>query len=436
MTGHLSAQIIEGYRRRALSPAELIAADDHFAVCESCCAQRQASAPANLAAIAVAADWFGAPEHLQYEQLAAYVDRELSGVEREVVESHLSHCESCLEQCEELRAFAARLSTYPDKEYAPAVVPSLWERISRLLDIGMLAGLAPALRIAGAMALVLLIALPAFFIWRGLSSRETTNEVASDPASVPTTAVTPPRKAASPQPSVEEKPLPAPVQLALNDGGKQIALDAQGRLVGGDELSAADRQRVLSALKSKSIPVAASVEFGSTRGTLMGGPTERTFNLLTPISKIVTSERPVLRWQKLAGAESYRVEISDPAENYKEVATSPALTTNEWKVDVPLERGRVYTWQVVALKSGEEIKAPSPDAPEAKFKVLEQSRLSEIERAKRKYAGQHLILGLLYADAGLLDEAERELQALVAANPDSAAARSLLRSLQVRRSSR
>ena len=46
------------------------------------------------------------------------------------------------------------------------------------------------------------------------------------------------------------------------------------------------------------------------------------------------------------------------------------------------------------------------------------------------YAGRRLAPGLLYAEAGLLDEAERELKALVAANPRSQIAKNLLLDLR------
>ncbi|MDX2044676.1 MAG: hypothetical protein SF097_25925 [Acidobacteriota bacterium] len=43
-------------------------------------------------------------------------------------------------------------------------------------------------------------------------------------------------------------------------------------------------------------------------------------------------------------------------------------------------------------------------------------------QAKGNYAGQHLLLGLVYARMRLLKDAEREMQALAAANHDSPAA--------------
>jgi hypothetical protein len=434
MTEHLSQQVIERYRERTLSPAELIAADDHFAACAACRELLLSGAPVASVEAATASlrRELGeslAPEHLGYEQLAAYVDREADAVEREIVESHLSHCHSCTEQFEELRAFAAQLSTYPDTQYAPAAAPSLAARLRQQLGLGSLSVPTFALGLAGAAAL-LLVALPAVLVWRGLQSP------AVAPGGEISTAATP--GAATPGPSPLSTPTveatPEPELLALNDGGRRVALTARGKLAGAEGLAYADEQRVVNALKSKSVFVPPLAEVRSTGGTRMGGAGERTFRLVGPAGKVIAADRPTLRWQPVEGAESYRVEISDPNDNYREVATSPALAASEWRVDRPLERGRVYSWQVVALKGGEEIaKAPSPDAPEAKFKVLEGAKFAEIERAKRSYAGQHLVLGVLYAQAGLLDEAERELQALVAANPDSAEAKSLLRSVRAQK---
>jgi hypothetical protein len=65
--------------------------------------------------------------------------------------------------------------------------------------------------------------------------------------------------------------------------------------------------------------------------------------------------------------------------------------------------------------------------------VLEQAKANELARAKRLFGTSHLTLGLLYADAGLLSEAEREFRLLRAANPNSELARNLLRQIQALR---
>jgi hypothetical protein len=118
-------------------------------------------------------------------------------------------------------------------------------------------------------------------------------------------------------------------------------------------------------------------------------------------------------------------------ENYEEAASSPALSSNEWAVPGALERGRFYSWEVTALKGGTPLAAaPAPPAPEARFKVLEQSKEEELSRALAAQPDSRLARAVIYSRAGLLDDAERELQALARQNPRSATARRLLRSVR------
>jgi len=64
---------------------------------------------------------------------------------------------------------------------------------------------------------------------------------------------------------------------------------------------------------------------------------------------------------------------------------------------------------------------------------MDQAKVNELAKAKRAYASSHLTLGLLYAEAGLLKEAEQELRLLRKANPNSELARTLLRQVQALR---
>ena len=112
------------------------------------------------------------------------------------------------------------------------------------------------------------------------------------------------------------------------------------------------------------------------------------------------------------------------------VAASPQLTENSWTAPQPLARGRVYGWQVKAIKEGQESKSPRPPAPQAKFRILDQAKANELAQAQRAYASSHLALGLLYAQAGLLEEAQQEFRALQKANPNSEIPRRLLENLR------
>ena len=136
------------------------------------------------------------------------------------------------------------------------------------------------------------------------------------------------------------------------------------------------------------------------------------------------TDRPTFRWSQMEGTTGYFVEVYDS--KFELVATSGQLTSNSWRVPQQLGRGGVYSWQVKAIKDGQEFNSPRPPAPQAKFRILDQAKANELAKARRAYPSSNLTMGLLYAEAGLLREAEQELLKLQKANPDSEIARSLL----------
>jgi hypothetical protein len=66
----------------------------------------------------------------------------------------------------------------------------------------------------------------------------------------------------------------------------------------------------------------------------------------------------------------------------------------------------------------------------ARFRVLGSDESAALERGLRSAPGSRLLAGVLEARAGLLDDAERDLRALAADNPDSDVARGLLASVE------
>jgi len=153
------------------------------------------------------------------------------------------------------------------------------------------------------------------------------------------------------------------------------------------------------------------------------------FSVMDPVGVVLMTNQPAFRWSAMEGATGYVVEVYD--EQFKRVASSPQLTSLSWTTTLP--NGKVYSWQVKATKNGQEMTSPRPPAPQAKFRVLDQAKVNELARARRAYGSSHLTLGLLYAEAGLLKEAETEFRALRRANPNSELARSLLRQVQALR---
>jgi Putative zinc-finger len=430
VTEHLSPGQIEDYRRQKIAPAELLDVDDHLAECAEC--RRSVESVLNNDAVGLYADLAAEAAvgpHLTFEQSAAYVDGLLTGEDRRMIEDHLASCSGCAPVVADLRAFRNEIAPELEREYRPkevaeeaaegAAQPASWrDRIVAALP-------APFLKIplwAYAPAL-LLLAVAGWMAWRATLKQTSPQIVITSPTLAPSPSI----NFASPTPEI------APVLVQLNDGGSTLALDAQGRLAGVDQWPSAYQQLAKDALSNQRVERSPLLEGLSRPGSsLMGGDDEgRRFAIIEPAGKVVLSDRPAFRWSRLDGATGYVVEVYDA--QFNRAASSQLLTSNSWTAP-RLARGQVYSWQVKAIRDGQEFTAPRPPAPQAKLRILDQATADEIARARRDHASSHLLLGLLYARAGLLDEAEQEFRALQKANPDSDVARKLLASVTASRS--
>jgi hypothetical protein len=153
--------------------------------------------------------------------------------------------------------------------------------------------------------------------------------------------------------------------------------------------------------------------------------------LLTPVGTFVEDVQPAFRWQRLAGATSYKITVFDAALN--QVAASPVLSGTDWKPSSPLERGKVYLWQVAATRNGTQVVAPAPPAPEAKFEVLDFAQANALAQLRREQPNAHLAMGRAYANSGVLDEAEREFRLVSSSDADYALAQKFIDDLNTLR---
>ena len=403
MNEHISDNLWNRYREGQLTVTELVQFDAHLQECGAC--QNRLADDEHVAGsfAALRSDVAGlAEDHLSYEQLAAYVDRQLYATDRTIVETHLQTCTTCAMEVEELQEFQQELET-PTK--IPKPTKSYW--LTAWWQTWSWRWVMP---LAAAAACV-------FIAWLGLRGlRPATNsnpppELAQNPVAIP-----------SPGES-----LPATSLIALiNDGGARITLDQQGNLEGLATLSSDQQQLVIAALKSGKVALTATPTGLTKRtDTLLGDSTEgKSFRLISPVGKLELTQHPQFRWEALPGATSYRVTVFTA--DYETIAQSDSLTATTWIPPRSLMRNQVYLWQVIATKDGQEIKAPVAPAPEARFKILDQAKAEEIAVARNS----SLVSGLLYAQAGLYDEAERELKKLVKENPQNAIAKQLLEDLR------
>ncbi|HKQ08699.1 MAG TPA: hypothetical protein VJ464_26495 [Blastocatellia bacterium] len=422
MAEHLTAKQVEDYCRQQLNVGELLPVSDHLGECEGCRQQIEYAMNGDAAFLALHAEVFSeaaeiaaphpARAHLTAEQTAGYVDQILSGEELQTVSDHLTHCEPCALAVDDLHAFRDQTAPSLKREYHPASIPSptegWWQRTRASLPTFFQRS--PGLAFGAALAIILL-ALTGWLIWRTPRDREPRPEI----------VVAPP-----PQAPPAPAPAPAPVVAQLNDGEGQLTLDREGKLSGADDLPAAYQNMLKGALANQRIERSTQLK-GLTRppSSLMSTDKQGdAFSVIEPVGRVLITDHPTFRWSPMAGATGTVVEVYDSKFNL--VATSPQLTGQSWTAPQPLARGQVYAWQVKAIKDGQEFKAPRPPAPQARFRILDQAKANELTNAQRAYASSHLTLALLYAEAGLLKEAEQELRAVQKANPDSEIARSLL----------
>lgn len=142
---------------------------------------------------------------------------------------------------------------------------------------------------------------------------------------------------------------------------------------------------------------------------------------LRPSAQVLETRRPRFTWPASVGA-TYTVLVGA---NGDLVAQSPVLRENVWQCDVDLAPGRTYSWQVEIRRGDEATMLPMPPEPTPRFHVLGAEARNELDAARRDAPDDHLLLGVLYARAGLRDEALRELNA--APEPE---ARTLAKSIE------
>ncbi|HKY03619.1 MAG TPA: zf-HC2 domain-containing protein [Blastocatellia bacterium] len=438
---HLTKKQVDDYCRQQLGVAELLSVSDHLDECEACRQRVEYAINGEAAFFALRAELFGEAAdisspgvvraHLTSEQAAGYVDRNLSGEELQSVADHLTGCDECALIIDDLDAFKNRVAPLLGREYRPSIASSrtegFWGRMAGSLPA--LSWRSPGLAFGAALAVVLL-AVTGWLVWRTQPQTGPKEEIAVAPS---------PSPEPSPSPPIAE-PVAEPVAelvAQLNDGQRQLTLDRDGNLSGADDLPPAYRDMLKEALATPRVERSPHLK-GLTRppSSLMSTDKERSeFSVIEPVGRVLVTARPTFRWSPLEGASGYVVEVYDS--KFDLVATSPQLTAQSWTVPQSLAPGRVYSWQVKAVKDGQDFRSPSPPAAQARFRILDRAKANELARARRAYPSSHLTLGLLYAEAGLLEEAEQELRLLQKANPDSKIARSLLSQVQaLRRRSR
>jgi hypothetical protein len=424
MTHHLTTLQIKQLCVSALPEDELAAAAIHTAECKSCdqrfieeLKRQRGPVPFNFT---LEPDFWFRNDHLDFDQLVRLADNTFDEETLEIINIHLSTCESCREDVQSFLAFREATAGEMNVSYGPTYhepnngtgnTPWRWQRVQR--------------RAVYAVAAIMLVAVAVHIGVIALSRRsgplEANKQEQTNRDSERSPSISP-----TPAPSVEDSPKVA----VLKDAGGEVTIDRDGHITGLDEVSENSRQYVArAALSEQIIPSDILRRLSGEPGSLRGnddGP--QRFRLLYPIRRVVSEARPVFRWESLPGVSSYRVYVLD--QDGSQVSQSEELppTQTQWAARASLRRGQIFSWVVTAVVDGKKVVSPSASAPEIRFAVLSTADFQELNHLKK--SNSHLALGVYYARVGLLNEAEREFESLVDLNPQSELPRKLLQSVR------
>jgi hypothetical protein len=417
VTLHLTEEQIFNYRK--LGADELSVAENHLAVCENC--RNRLYELENKKDRSESFRSYFQPvqsDHLLFEQLKAYIDGEVDATDQEIIESHLSICNQCKLDADDLRETSQDLSS-PQISRKPSFgkqVLFLWrspEYSAAFKTISLAAAAAFIALLAG-----LIFTEPKSDFVAKLNEAQQQNQKLQEKV----------RELETKNKNLEQQiPETAskPLLLSLLDGKSRIEMDQSGNLYGTGSYPDNYRKEIQEVLAKGSLQNPAWLtDLGST-ATIRGGTnTEmKQFGVLSPVGIVVESDRPTFQWTALKGANHFQVKVFDNKFQY--AAGSTKVETLTWTPEKSLERGKFYSWKVDAFTENGIVTAPLMPAPEAKFKILEENKFRELQKIRVQTPDSHLLKAIAYTDAGLVQEASKELEELRKANPDSIFVRKL-----------
>jgi len=448
---------MERFNLSALPQTELNSISEHLTTCQACYqlfveALRREKGSTGLR-FTIEPEVLLRDEHLEYEQLVGLADNTLDATDREIIDAHLSVCATCQERVRSFVTFKDELEPELRVRYGPA---ARQPQRKKVFWTDWWSGLAwkPAYAAAVVVIGIVLVIGVALFLKHRSDNLEAWQKQPDVKIGAPTQTPTPKSQSARnalptpvPVPS-EQLPRRAPspaltvrnqeglkslenvgVVAALNDERGKVTVDKAGNVSGLDEIPQNTRQEIGEALLAENIKARAKqTELGGGPIVLRGPDNSPTFRLRSPARTVIISDRPSFEWEKLAGANSYRVSVGDLRGH--EIVKSEELPADQtrWTSPTSLKRGEIYVWEVEGTIDGKKIVSPGTSAPQMKFKILSESSALELEKLKQ--VRSHLALGVFYAREGMVAEAEHEFQILVRDNPHSLVLKKLLKEIQ------
>ncbi len=367
--------------------------------------------------------------HLSYEDLEAYVDGRLPPARLKHCGTHLDSCDACRAELEDLRSIKGGSPALQRAEAQRRDVPQRRRRRGVMLHA------------VAAGTTVVVVAVCAYFWWAHQKTRATKPAVAHTvtQSAAPVAMAVP----HSPAPvAVPHSPAPvamavaqsaAPAAMRLNQAAAPAARAAQvrGSSIAEDiaDLPEDMRAAVSAAIQHRKLQLPAEPGLFRDRAPAVAAApeTNTAVVLLGPRGEAISETRPEFRWQPFAGAVRYSVTIVDAT--LHPVQHSPALRTTAWRPKRPLHRGQTYLWQVKASVRGRSKAASSATALPAVVRVIPEKLADEIAHFRQQHETAHLVLGVLYGQAGMLTASADELGKVAPTDPDYSTARALWGSL-------
>lgn len=415
MDTHLSTEEIKGYLARTLTKNDFKRVGNHVHSCETCYQrflgklQERFPIVIDLDELAGMRGW-----HLEGEELAAYVEGRSDELDFECATLHLQECDSCMEKVS--AAFEHTLEYPRSNRSASSKQSSFWNK--HLPDFQSTS--LSRFRLAVAAALLFALALIA---WAVLQPKSEKSQLAGDR----------PKETVSPDtsqpPTVPGQPAPGAAFDIVKKLDESMPGYVSANPHSGNREARRQEDEFEQALIAKNLTMPPAIDMLDRTPAIAvrGNPSfNQSFKIIRPFATLVKTDRPMLSWTELSGATSYTVSVFDAALNL--IRTSEPLTETQWLMPEPLEAGTVYTWTVTALKDGHEVVAPAPPA-RAEFKILGNSKVIELNRVVGK-SRSHAARGVLYAEVGLLDESEEELQLHLQQHPGDGHALRLLQTVR------
>jgi hypothetical protein len=405
MDTHLSAEELRDYLARKMTPGDFATAGKHVHQCRPCYQQfleqleTRFPIEIDLDELAGLRGW-----HPGDEELAAYLEGPMDELDSDCIGLHLQECVQCRETLQATLEYRAEYF-WPHKNGRKKSAQE-WTRY------GLSFQQSPSRHMmAGIAAVVIVVALTLWVVLRPAPQS-------------PTVAEAPPQEAPSKEPLPEHSPPNPP----LSDNAPSIPPRVAASKPEKREIERQPHETE-TALIAKSLTMPPSVErLDRTPAVAIRGnrPSVESFSIISPFATLIVSDRPTFRWTPLSGAESYKVSLFDEALHL--VVASDPISETEWESTHRLHAGTVYTWTVTAIKGGREIVAPAAPA-RAEFEVIGRSALAKLNR---NVAGMtsSAARGIVYANAGLLDDAEREFDAYLADHPDDYRTKELLQTVR------